>query len=447
MSTVAEILGSVVTPLFGGRPPVNVRGWDGSELRAADPVAPTVIINSPDALRRMLWAPGEIGLSRAYVTGELDVDGDLADAFRRIWAASRDRDLKAKLGPATLARAAKAAYRLGAIKRPLPPPVSEARPKGRLHSKRRDAQVISHHYDLSNALYSLLLDDHMAYSCAYWTSDDPAYTVVDAQRDKLDLICRKLDLKPGARLLDVGCGWGALSVHAAKEYGAQVTGVTISREQLAFGQARLAAEGIEHLVDLRLQDYRDIVDGPYDAVSTIEMGEHVGAANYPAFLATLYRLLRDEGRLLTQQMSHAPNHPGGGPFIESYIAPDMHMRPLPELLGLIHDAGFEIRDVHALREHYVKTVEAWHAEFERRWDEVVDLVGLEHARVWRLYLVGGALTFEENRMGIDQILSVKPTAAGHSGMPPTRLGWEPHATRGTYDDGAGRGAVRNSSSS
>lgn len=441
MSTVAETLARVVTPLFDGPLPVNLRAWDGSELPADDPNAPTVVLASPNALRRMFWAPGEIGLSRAYVTGELDVDGDLADAFRRIWAATRQRNLSSQVRTSTLLRAATAAFKLGVVKRPLPPPMSEARPKGRLHSKRRDAQVISHHYDLSNALYTLLLDDvHMAYSCGYWTSDDPSYTVADAQRDKLDLICRKLDLRPGVRLLDVGCGWGALSVHAAKEYGAEVTGVTISREQLGFGQARVAAAGIEHLVDLRLQDYRDIADGPYDAISTIEMGEHVGAANYPTFLGILHGLLRDEGRLLTQQMSHGPNHPGGGPFIESYIAPDMHMRPLPELLGLIDAAGFEIRDVHALREHYVRTVEAWHQEFERRWDDVVALVGLEHARVWRLYLVGGALTFEENRMGIDQVLSVKPTAAGRAGMPPTRLGWEPHASRGTYDD-----AVRDNS--
>jgi cyclopropane-fatty-acyl-phospholipid synthase len=434
MSTVAETLSRVVTPLFDGPLPVNVRAWDGSELHAQDPTAPTVVLASPDALRRMLWAPGEIGLSRAYVTGELDVEGDLADAFRRIWAASRQRSLKARIRPSTLARVAAAALRLGVVKRPLPPPASEARPKGRLHSRRRDAQVISHHYDLSNALYTLLLDENMAYSCAYWTSDDPSYTVADAQRDKLDLICRKLDLRPGMRLLDVGCGWGALSVHAAKEYGAQVTGVTISREQLAFGQARVAADGLEHLIDLRLQDYRDLSDGPYDAISTIEMGEHVGAANYPAFLAKLHSLLREEGRLLTQQMSHGPNHPGGGPFIESYIAPDMHMRPLPELLAMIDAAGLEIRDVHALREHYVRTVEAWHEEFERRWDEVVAFVGLEQARVWRLYLVGGALTFEENRMGVDQVLSVKPTAAGRASMPATRLGWEPHASRGTYDD-------------
>jgi cyclopropane-fatty-acyl-phospholipid synthase len=443
VATVAEVLAGVVTPLFDGTLPVSIRGWDGSELAAADPAAPTVVIASPNALRRLLWAPGEIGLSRAYVTGELDVEGDLADAFRRIWAAARDRDLTARIRPATVLRAARAAYRLGAVKRPLPPPVSEARPRGRLHSKRRDAAVISHHYDLSNALYTLLLDEHMAYSCAYWASDEPGYTVADAQRDKLDLICRKLALGPGVRLLDVGCGWGALSVHAAKEYGARVTGVSISREQLAFGQERVAAEGIGHLVDLRLEDYRDITvsaetGGPYDAISAIEMGEHVGAGNYPTFLATLERLLRDEGRLLIQQMSHGPSHPGGGPFIESYIAPDMHMRPLPELLGLVDAAGFEIRDVQALREHYVRTVEAWYEEFVRRWDEVVTLVGIEQARVWRLYLVGGALTFEENRMGVDQILAVKATAAGRSGMPMTRLGWEPHASRGTYD-GADRG--------
>jgi cyclopropane-fatty-acyl-phospholipid synthase len=439
MTRVAETLDGVLRPLFGGPPPVHLRAWDGSELRADDPEAPTVVLYSADALRRLLWAPGEMGIARAYVTGELDVDGDLADGFRRIWAAARDRQLSSRVRPSTLARAAAAAYRLGAVKRPLPPPVSEARPHGRLHSKLRDAQVISHHYDLSNALYTLLLDEHMAYSCAYWTSDDPSYTVADAQRDKLDLICRKLGLGPGVRLLDVGCGWGALAVHAAKEYGALVTGVTISKEQLAFGRQRLVEENLEHLVELRLQDYRDITvaeraGGPYDAISAIEMGEHVGAANYPAFLAKLHQLLRDEGRLLVQQMSHAPDHPGGGPFIESYIAPDMHMRPLPELLGLVHDAGFEIRDVHGMREHYVRTVEAWHAEFERRWDEVVGLVGMERARVWRLYLVGGALAFEQNRMGIDQVLSVKPTADGRSGMPATRLGWEPHARRGTLDD-------------
>ncbi|HEU5034056.1 MAG TPA: cyclopropane-fatty-acyl-phospholipid synthase family protein [Mycobacteriales bacterium] len=437
MPTVADTLADLVRPLLGEPLPVRLRGWDGS---AAGPATgPTVVLRSPKALRYLLWAPGELGLARAYVTGELDVDGDVGDGLRQVWAAVRERDLAPRLTPGVLARGAIALSRLGAVGRPLPPPAAEARPRGRLHSKRRDAAVISHHYDLSNALYTLLLDEHMAYSCAYWT-DSPVggastYSLVDAQRDKLDLICRKLDLRPGARLLDVGCGWGALSVHAAKEYGAHVTGVTISREQLAFGQGRVAAEGLEHLVDLRLQDYRDVaISGPaeaFDAITAIEMGEHVGAGNYAVFLAKLHGLLRDEGRLLVQQMSHGSRldkdpHPGGGPFIERYIAPDMHMRPVHETVGLIERAGFEVRDVHALREHYVRTVEAWHEEFERRWDDVVSLVGIEQARVWRLYLVGGALAFEQNRMGVDQILSVKPTADGRSGMPPTRLGWEPH---------------------
>lgn len=434
--TVAEALQGVLSTITSARLPVGLRVWDGSEIAAADPDAPTAVLRSPAALRRLLWAPSEIGFARAYVTGEIDIDGDLADGMRRIWAATRDGDLAPKVRATTVTRGLRTAFALGAVGWPLPAPVSEARPAGKLHSKRRDAQVISHHYDLSNALYTLLLDENMAYSCAYWTSDDPSYTLADAQRDKLDLICRKLALSPGARLLDIGCGWGALAVHAAREYGAQVTGITISQEQLAFGRARVAAEGLEHLVDLRLQDYRDVEDGPYDAITTIEMGEHVGAVNYPVLLAKVHGLLRDEGRLLTQQMSHAPNHPGGGPFIERYIAPDMHMQPLPDLLAQIHAAGLEIRDVQAMREHYVRTVEAWRAEFERRIDEVVELVGMEQARVWRLYLVGGALSFEENRMGVDQILSVKATAAGRGAMPPTRLGWEPHASRGTYDDAA-----------
>jgi cyclopropane-fatty-acyl-phospholipid synthase len=440
--TVAATLEPVATAIFGGAPPVGVRCWDGSEIAATERDAPTVVLASSDAIRWLVWAPGELGLARAYVTGALDIDGDPSDAFRRIWSAARQADLASRVGPRAVVRGIRAAVSLGAIGRPLPPPPSEARPRGRRHTRRRDAAVISHHYDLSNTLYRLLLDDvHTAYSCGYWASDDPAYTVADAQRDKLDLICRKLDLRPGARLLDVGCGWGAMSIHAAKAYGACVTGVTISREQLDAGLARARAEGVEHLVDLRLRDYRDLDDGPYDAICAVEMGEHVGAANYPSFLATLHDLLREEGRLLVQQMSHGHNRPGGGPFIESYIAPDMHMRPLPELVALIAAAGFEVRDVQALREHYVRTADAWRRELEHHWDDVVALVGVEQARVWRLYLVGGALAFEENRMGVDQVLSVKPTAAGRSSMPSTRVGWEPDTTRAGYADALHDGLV------
>jgi cyclopropane-fatty-acyl-phospholipid synthase len=427
MATVADTLVDVLREVFAGEPPVRVRAWDGSESGPSD--APVVVLRSRDAVRRLLWAPGELGLARAYVAGDLDIDGDVGEGLRRVWATVRDRGVTPTLSPRVVARGIAALVRVGGVGLPVRPPEAEARPRGRLHSKRRDAEVISHHYDLSNALYTLLLDDHMAYSCAYWTSDEASYRLVQAQRDKLDLICRKLDLRPGARLLDVGCGWAALAVHAAKEYGAAVTGVTISAEQLAFGRERVEREGLSHLVELRLQDYRDIPAGEtYDAVTSIEMGEHVGAENYPTFLAQLHRLLRPQGRVLIQQMSH-PSRPGGGDFIERYIAPDMHMRPLHETLALVEKAGFEVRDVHAMREHYVRTVEAWHEEFERRWDEVVALVGEEQARVWRLYLVGGALAFEQNRMGVDQVLAVRTTVDGRSAMPATRLGWEPHVMR------------------
>jgi cyclopropane-fatty-acyl-phospholipid synthase len=252
----------------------------------------------------------------------------------------------------------------------------------------------------------------MAYSCAYWTSDDQ--TLEEAQRAKLDLVCRKLGLEPGMRFLDIGCGWGSLSLYAAENFGVDMVGVTLSKEQQAFVQRRAGDR-----VEIRLQDYREISDGPYDAVASIEMGEHVGAGNYPTFAAGLHRLVRDQGRVLVQQMSRR-GLPGGGPFIESYIAPDMHMRPVGETVALLEDAGLEVRDVHAMREHYVRTVDVWYRTFENRWNEVVAMVGEEVARVWRLYLVGGSLSFREGRMGVDQILAVKRSADGRSGMPARR---------------------------
>jgi cyclopropane-fatty-acyl-phospholipid synthase len=311
------------------------------------------------------------------------------------------------------------AARLGAIGPRPTAPASQAKLTGLLHSRLRDRAAISHHYDLSNEFYALLLDEHMAYSCAYFTSDDPGYTLADAQRDKLDLICGKLGLGRGDRLLDVGCGWGALALHAAEYYGASVVGVTLSREQQDFVLARVAQRGLSGQVEIRLQDYREIPDQGFDAATSVEMGEHVGAANYPTFAGVLHGAVRDGGRVLIQQMSRR-DRPGGGAFIESYIAPDMHMRPVGETVALLEDAGLEVRDVHAMREHYVWTVRAWLETLEKNWAAVVDLVGDEVARVWRLYMVGGALVFKEGRMGVDQILCVKRSAAGVSGMPAVR---------------------------
>ena len=221
------------------------------------------------------------------------------------------------------------------------------------------------------------------------------------------------------RFLDVGCGWGSLSLYAAEHFGAQVVGVTIAAEQKRFIDARIAERGLQDRVEIHLQDYRDVPEGDFDAVVSLEMGEHVGQRNYPTYAKVLHDRVRPGGRVLVQQMSRRGRHPGGGPFIESFIAPDMHMRPVGETVDLIEGSGLEVRDVHALREHYVRTVAAWHRTFEDNFDQVVALVGEEVARVWRLYLVGGAMAFRDGRMGVDQILAVRPHH-GESDLEPVR---------------------------
>ncbi|MCM2415123.1 cyclopropane-fatty-acyl-phospholipid synthase family protein [Streptomyces sp. RKAG290] len=425
----AQRLEPLVEQLLGGALPVRVRMWDGSETGAAD--GPLIHVRSRRALRRLLWAPGELGLAEAYITGDVDVEGDLAEGLRAMRHAVRERGLRPPSpGIGDRLRAVGTALRLGAVGTRPPVPAARAGLHGVLHSKARDRAAISHHYDLSNAFYALLLDETMAYSCGYWTSDDPGYGPVDSQRDKLELICRKLDLRPGARLLDIGCGWGSLTLYAAQRHGVRVTAVTLAREQAAHVRRQVAERDLGDLVEVRCCDYRDIENTPgheggYDAVSTVEMGEHVGDEEYPAFTATLHAMVRPRGRVLVQQMSRGRDAPGGGAFIESYIAPDMHMRPLGETVGLLEGAGLEVRDVEGLREHYVLTVDAWRRTLEQHQQAFVDLVGEETVRVWRLYLAGGALAFEERRMGVDQILSVRPEATGAAGMPATRHGWYP----------------------
>ncbi|MFD7500217.1 class I SAM-dependent methyltransferase [Streptomyces sp. NPDC059850] len=432
MTPVANRLAQLLETHFAGTLPVRLRAWDGSE--AGPPGAPVVVVCSRRALRRLLWQPDELGLAQAYIAGDLDIDGDLAEGLSRVWASVRERGLRpGSPRPADLARAFTAAVRLGAVgPRPAPPGAPRARLRGALHSTARDRAAISHHYDLSNDFYALLLDESMAYSCAYWTRpEDASYGLADAQRDKLELICRKLALTPGARLLDVGCGWGSLSLYAAAEFKARVTAVTLSREQRDYVMARAREQGLGDLVDVQLRHYREFAGGGYDAVCAVEMGEHVGDAEYPAFAARLHGLLRPRGRLLIQQMSRGADAPGGGAFIESYIAPDMHMRPLGETVGLLEGAGFEVRAVESLREHYARTIAAWHRTLEERWDRFVALVGEPTARVWRLYLAGSALAFGERRMGVDQLLAVRPTPEGDSGMAAsTPLGW--------YEEGARR---------
>lgn len=409
---VAARLEEALRPFIGGDLPVRLVAWDGS---AAGPeVAPVVELRSPEALRRLLWHPGELGAAQAYVTGELDVRGDLDAALTHAFAVAQERGLSGRRPPLrALAGAARTAFGLDLIGRPPAPPATQARIRGRLHSKDRDRSAISHHYDTTADFYSLILDEEtMAYSCGYHASPDQP--LAEAQHAKLDLVCRKLGLEPGMRLLDVGCGWGSLSLHAAEQFGARVVGVTISAEQKRFAEAAARRRGLSDLVEFQLCDYRDAVPyrgAEYDAVASLEMGEHVGQANYGTYAQVLHDAVRPGGRVLVQQMSRSGRWPGGGPFIESFIAPDMHMRPVGETVALLEASGLEARDVHALREHYVLTVAGWLERFEANVDAITDLVGEELVRVWRLYLVGGSMAFRDGRMGVDQVLLVRPGGA------------------------------------
>ncbi|GAA5142283.1 cyclopropane-fatty-acyl-phospholipid synthase family protein [Nocardioides marinquilinus] len=409
-SGVAVRLAEAVEPFIGGELPVRLRAWDGSEAGSVD--GPLVVLNSPDAVRRLLWHPGELGAAQAYVTGELDVPEtdrwDLDTALTYAFAVARERGLSgARPTPSALVNAARTAREIGVLGRPPAAPRSQARIRGRLHSALRDRRAISHHYDLSNEFYSLILEPNMAYSSGYHSS--PEQPLQEAQEAKLDLVATKLGLTGGSTLLDVGCGWGSMSLRAAEKWGARVVGVTIAAEQKRFIDARIAERGLQDRVEIRLQDYREVPERDhFDAVSSIEMGEHVGQRNYPTYAEALRRAVKPGGRVLVQQMSRTGKWPGGGPFIESFIAPDMYMRPVGETVAMLEESGLEVRDVHALREHYVLTVAGWLQRFELNLDRLTELVGEEVVRVWRLYLVGGSMAFRDGRMGVDQILMVRP---------------------------------------
>lgn len=341
---------------------------------------------------------------RAYVTGDVDIEGDFKEGLRAC------RELAERIratGPPDLANwptLLGLLVRLGGIG-PLPRvPVEELRVGARANSRSRAKAVVEHHYDLGNDFYELILDESMSYSSGFW-SEETGDDLAAAQRAKLDLVCDQLGLRPGMRLLDVGCGWGALVRHAAAHRGVHATGVTLSARQAEFAQAKAAAMGLSSLVEIRCADYRDISGGDFDAVACIEMGEHVGERGYPDFCARLAGALRPGGLLLLQQMARGDRSPGGGAFIESYIAQGMTMRSLPKTLAHLEKAGFEVRQVQSLREHYARTIDAWAHRLDACWDEVLHRYGGRRGRIWRLYLAGAALAFETNRMSVHQVLA------------------------------------------
>ncbi|MGW2561386.1 class I SAM-dependent methyltransferase [Streptomyces sp. NPDC001514] len=444
MADAASRLTTLAETLLGAPPPVRIRAWDGSE--AGPPDGPVLVVRHRRALRRLLWKPGELGLARGWVAGELDVEGDLYEALDRLAGLIWDRgpDEGPGFHPVRDPRLRAAARELlelagPRVWLPLPPPAEEVRRRhGPLHTRVRDRQAISHHYDVGNDFYELVLGPSMVYSCAYWDDGDDGDggdggTLEDAQRDKLDLICRKLALKEGDRLLDVGCGWGSMAIHAAKEYGAQVTGITLSREQAAYARKRIAEEGLTDRIELRVQDYRDVKDGPYDAVSSIGMAEHVGSEQYREYADVLYGLLKPGGRLLNHQIARRPAPDEAAyrvdDFIDAYVFPDGELAPLGRTLSILEEAGFEARDVESIREHYARTLRAWVTNLESAWQRAVRQISPGRARIWRLYMAASAVSFERNRIGVNQILAVKTPEAGASGMPLRARKWSEPGSR------------------
>ncbi|MER5752211.1 cyclopropane-fatty-acyl-phospholipid synthase family protein [Streptomyces sp. NPDC002088] len=431
MADAALRLKGFVEQLLGEPLPVRIRAWDGSQ--AGPPGAPTLVVRNRRALRRLLWKPGELGLARAWVAGDLDIEGDLyttldllsglfferGEDARTLTQALRDPQVRAAVrGLVKLA---------GPALPPAPPREEVRRPRGHLHTRRTDRHAISHHYDVGNDFYELVLGPSMVYSCAYWESSEPDATLEDAQRDKLELICRKLRLTPGQRLLDVGCGWGSMAIHAAREHGVSVVGITLSQEQAAYARKRVADEGLTDRVEIRVQDYRDVRDGPYDAISSIGMAEHVGAERYLEYAESLHALLKPGGRLLNHQIARRPHRDESAyevdEFIDAYVFPDGELAPVGTTVTQLERAGFEVRDVESIREHYALTLRQWVANLEADWTRATQLTSPGRARVWRLYMAASAVSFERNRIGVNQVLAVRTPGSGASGMPLRARTW------------------------
>ncbi len=409
-------LASIIESMLGDDLPVAIRAYDGSELGPPDAPA-TIIVRSPDALRRIITAPGELGFARAYVAGDLDLEGDVFAAL-----SLRDRLPNVKVHPREiLAMAREVGYK---NLRPLPAPPEEARLRGRRHSVARDRAAISHHYDVSNDFYRLFLGPSLTYSCAVFSND--ATTLEEAQASKYELVSRKLMMEPGMRLLDVGCGWGGMVMHAAQHNDVRAVGVTVASRQVELASKRVAEAGLADRVQIRNQDYRLVDDGPYDVISSIGMFEHVGEARLAEYFDHLYALLPPGGRLLNHGISRPARTDGKtdakfsrGGFISRYVFPDGELHEVGRVVSIMQQAGFEVRHVESLREHYAKTLRHWVANLESGWDEAIELVGQPRARIWRLYMAASAVNFEANRNQIHQILGVKPDN-GRSGMP-----WRP----------------------
>ena len=406
-------LGDVFERVMDADVPIGFRAYDGSTAGPRNPSG-VVAVRSPSAVRYLLDAPGELGLARAYVTGAIDVHGDLHDVLSALHAHRRkgldQRDVVSLRSAA--ARNGLPSADVPAEELPAPRQRALAR-----HSRDRDAASIGHHYDISNRFYEFLLGPSMTYSCAVFPTTDTS--LEDAQRTKIDLVCRKLDLRPGSRLLDIGAGWGALVRHAATHYGVSAIGVTLSAEQARWATGAIERDGLTSRVEVRLQDVRDVTEDGFDAISSVGVMEHIGTAGLGSHFAAMAAKLRPEGRMLNHTITRPSNREENraGPFIDRYVFPDGELQGPGTVMGAMHDNGFEVRHSESLREHYAMTLAAWRTNLETHWRRAVAEVGARRARVWRLYLALSQIGFETNRIQIHQLLALAPAPNGRSGMP------------------------------
>jgi cyclopropane-fatty-acyl-phospholipid synthase len=423
---------AVIETLFGPAPlrPMHVRYWDGSTERGRTDSKFTLLLNRRGALRRMLLPPSELSIVEAYLSGDVDIDGDFESATEL--GDEIALRLRSPRALATLVR------HLVALPTGEPAiPVHDARaehyvePVGKRHEAERDRAAIRYHYDVGNDFYQLWLDQRMVYSCAYFHR--PGYTLDEAQRAKLDLVCRKLRLHPGERLLDVGCGWGALIMHAAEHYGVNALGITLSDAQAALARERIAAAGLADRCRVEIRDYRALGDLRFDKISSIGMVEHVGVDHLPAYFASLYRALAPGGLLLNHGIvsvnaAHRPSRFAWlenrlwkrNAFIDQYVFPDGRLGPLHSVIAAAEAEGFETRDAESLREHYALTLRAWVTRLLGEKERAIAIAGERIFRTWRLYMTASAHFFSRGSINIVQTLFAKPDEHGDSHLPMTR---------------------------
>ncbi len=400
-------LAAKVESQIGGELPAAIRFWDGSEISSVEPgtATDTVIVKDRRALSYVLARPDQVGIGRAWVAGDLDLDGDLKrvmDAGSKMYGL----ELSAADKFSVIAQAA----RLGAIKFPPPkPPSSEAKVRGRIHSLLRDRDAVQYHYDVSNDFYRMILGPTMVYSCAYFSS--PEDTLEEAQTRKLDVICRKLDLQPGDRFLDIGCGWGSLVLHAATHFGVKAVGVTLAEEQAKLGRQRIKDAGLEDSCEIRVLDYREIEDGPFDKIASVGMYEHVGSAQLDVYMRRLLELSRPGGLVLNHGIvrNQEDNEPDDG-FIRRYVFPDGELHYVSAVIEALEKAGLHLEDSEALGAHYALTLRKWVDNLAANKEAAVAEVGEERERIWRLYMTASIGAFERTDVSLQQLLAVVPGA-------------------------------------